>query len=267
MDSVAEIIAAGHRYSNTHTAGDASLDETMDSIERESARLGMSIQQIRAMRHTVDHCTMNPRPDQIPRLRELGMMISCSPKRIPNAPPIIAKEYGEAYTKWIIPMRGLIDGGVMPSIEIDEGGIHNKGYFFYLDMVVNRLSNDGRVYNPEERIDRVEALKAATIWAAHYVMREDRIGSLEPGKHADFLVLDKPYFDTASVPNEKIKTVRPLMTVVGERMSYLDAGFAKELGMEPMGNQPEGVISAIAQWEEHGWPLEFDAEEGMNDLE
>ena len=249
-----EILAGGHRYTNTHTAGDASLDETLESIERESTRRGMSLDDIRAMRHVVDHCTMNPRPDQIPRLRELGMMVSCSPKRIPNLPPLIAQDYGRPYTKWIAPMRGLINGGVMASIEIDEGEIHNKGYFYYLDMVVNRLSLDGLVYNPEERIDREHALKAATIWAAHYLLREDRLGSLEPGKHADFVVLDKPYFDSASVPDDMIKTVRPLMTVVGDKVSYLDAGLADELGMEPAGHHPEGVINAIAGWEENGWP-------------
>ena len=60
---------------------------------------------------------------------------------------------------------------------------------------MNRISDNGRVYNPEERVDRVQALKMATIWAAEYVLREDVLGSLEPGKWADFLVLDKPFFD------------------------------------------------------------------------
>ena len=254
LDAVPDIIAGGSRYSNTHTAGDAGLDETLDAIEQGSKRRGMSLDDIRAMRHVVDHCTMNPRPDQIPRMRELGMMASCSPKRIPDLPPVVAQDYGKPYTKWISPMRSLINGGVMPSIEIDEGEIHDKGYFYYLDMVINRVSRDGRVYNPEERIEREHALKAATIWPAHYVMREDRLGSLEPGKHADFVVLDKPYFDSASVPDDMIKTVRPLMTVVGDKVSYLDVGLADELGMEPAGHHPEGVIEAIAGWEENGWP-------------
>ena len=87
-------------------------------------------EQIRAKGHAMDHCGMYPRPDQIPRMRELGMMISCSPKRMPDLPPVVAQEYGEAYTKWITPMASLIRGGVMPSIEIDEGEIHDKGYFY-----------------------------------------------------------------------------------------------------------------------------------------
>ena len=75
-----EIVARGARFSNTHVAGDFTLDQVMDIIEEGSKKAGMSPQQIQAQRHTVDHFTMNPRPEQMPRLKQLGIMVSCSPE-------------------------------------------------------------------------------------------------------------------------------------------------------------------------------------------
>jgi len=225
---VQDIIAMGHRYANTHMAGDYVVDTALDWIEQESARLGMSLEDIRAQRHAFDHCAMNPRPDQIPRLAELNVIMSCAPKYIDRAIVGIAQDYGEAYTKWVLPAKAMIDGGVRTVLEIDSNSHPEYGTFYWLDLLVNRISENGRVYNPEERIDRVLALKMATIWAAEYVLREDVLGSLEPGKWADFLVLDKPYFDSDALPDEMIRTVRPLLTRVGNNTVYLNAALADE---------------------------------------
>lgn len=75
----------------------------------------------------------------------------------------------------------------------------------------------GRHYAGKERIDRVLALKMATIWAAEYVVREDVLGSLEPGKLADLVVLDKDYL---TVPENAIRTVKPILTIVGGKIIY-----------------------------------------------
>jgi predicted amidohydrolase YtcJ len=47
---------------------------------------------------------------------------------------------------------------------------------------------------PDEGVDRVTALKMATTWASEYMLAEDTIGTLEPGKFADFAILDKDFF-------------------------------------------------------------------------
>ena len=56
-----------------------------------------------------------------------------------------------------------------------------------------------------------------TIWAADYVGRPDRLGSLEPGKLADLVVLDK---DFMAIPNEEFHTVRAVLTMVGGKVAY-----------------------------------------------
>jgi hypothetical protein len=69
---------------------------------------------------------------------------------------------------------------------------------------------------------------------------------LELGKLADFIILNKDYF---SVPDRMIKTVRPLMTVVGGNTVYLDPDYATELGVQAVGLQPTFALEHIAIWE------------------
>ena len=244
LEIVDYYVERGNRFTNTHIAGDAALDMVLKSLEEASTRGGMNLEQIRAKRHVIDHCAMNPRPDQIETLRHFNMIASCAPKYITNISEEIAKEYGEQYLKWSVPMRSLIDGGVTAVFEIDEAV--TRGMFWYMDLMVNRQDVNGRVWTPEERIDRVEALKTATIWATEYVGRKSDLGSLEPGKLADYLVLNKDYF---SVDSKLIKTVRPLMTVVGGKKVYLDPEFAAELGQDAVGLQPMFALERIAIWE------------------
>jgi predicted amidohydrolase YtcJ len=244
LEIVDYYVEKGNRFTSTHIAGDGALDMVFKSLEEASTRGGISLEQIRAKRHAIDHCAMNPRPDQIESLRHFNMIASCAPKYITNISDEVTRDYGEQYLKWSVPMRSLIDGGVTAVFEIDEPV--TRGLFWYMDLMVNRQDINGNVWVPEERIDRVEALKTATIWATEYVGRKKDLGSLEPGKLADYLILNKDYF---SVPDRMIRTVRPLMTVVGGKTVYLDLGYATEIGQQPVGLQPTFALEHIAIWE------------------
>jgi predicted amidohydrolase YtcJ len=56
-----------------------------------------------------------------------------------------------------------------------------------------------------------------TIWAADYVGREDRLGSLEPGKFADLVVLDRDYM---AIPDEEFSEINALLTMVSGKIVY-----------------------------------------------
>lgn len=248
---VKDYAARGLRWSNTHVAGDRTLDVALDMLEEGSLVAGLSPEEIRAKRHASDHCRLNPRPEQIPRLRELGIIMSCAPKYIWDDPDII-RDYGKEYTQWVVPMRSIIEGGVRAVFEIDTHEVAEQGVFFHIGQYVNRFDRDGNVNAPEQRISRVWALKTATSWASYYVLKEKMLGTLDEGKFADFLILNKNYFDEVAVPDPMIKTVRLLMTVIGGHVRYLDPGLAKEFSIEPTGVHPEGVVRQINQWEHEG---------------
>jgi len=75
-----------------------------------------------------------------------------------------------------------------------------------------------------------------TKWPSKALLKENDIGSLEVGKLADFLILDKDYL---TVPISDIPNIKPLMTVVGGKPVYLNDGYAKTIGKEPVGWQYE----------------------------
>ena len=209
-------VAAGLRIAGTHTAGDKAADIMLDAIEKGSARAGLTAEQIKAKGHALDHCALNPRPDQIPRLQKLNIMMSCAPKYVEDSPEVM-RDYGEQYLGWIAPVKSLLDAGVKTVMEVDDRDIFKVGtVFHYLDVMVNR-EVEGKVYAAKERVDRVLALKTATSWAAEYVYRENVLGSLERGKYADLLVLNSDYF---TVPEREIRKIKPLLTMVGGKIVY-----------------------------------------------
>ena len=245
-----EFAEKGLKFSNTHIAGDRTLDVTMDMIEAGSAAAGLTIDEIRSKRHGSDHCNLNPRPEQIPRLARLGMIMSCTPMYLARTNAVeIAQEYGEEYLEWLVPMRSIIEGGVMAGYESDSHQIAGTGHFYFLSQMVNRIGIEGNVIAPNQRINRIWALKTATTWAPYYLHKEQDIGTLEEGKFADLQVLNKNYFDEDAVPDLMLKTVRPLMTMVGGEVMYLDTQLAAEFGNDPVGIQPEQVIRQITEWE------------------
>jgi cytosine/adenosine deaminase-related metal-dependent hydrolase len=72
-----------------------------------------------------------------------------------------------------------------------------------------------------------------TTWAPKYLVKDD-IGTLEVGKLADFVVLDKDFF---TIPVEEIPAIRPQMTVVGGKPRYIGQDFGQQTGTEPIGWQ------------------------------
>jgi predicted amidohydrolase YtcJ len=82
---------------------------------------------------------------------------------------------------------------------------------------VTRLTTAGKVMHPEQKITRAEALKTHTIWAAYLQFAEKERGSIEPGKLADLVVIDRDYL---TCPESAIREIQPVMTVIDGRVVY-----------------------------------------------
>lgn len=205
-------LRGGHRLIGNHVGGDKTLDRYMNLIEEVAEEEEMSLDEVRAKRHGADHFRIYPRPDQIPRLSKLGIIASVGPKYI-GRPDLIDLYGEEAVETMQVPTKDLIEGGVTTAWEIDTHSIADRpGHaFWYLEKLVTR-EMDGRVFGAHNRVDRLTALLTATRWAAEYVLAEDELGSIEEGKLADFVVLEKDFLE---VPKDKIHTVDPDLVVVG----------------------------------------------------
>ena len=84
-------------------------------------------------------------------------------------------------------------------------------------MVIARKTTDGTVFNPEERINREQALKMWTWNGAYLTFDEEVKGSIEPGKFADLAVISKDYL---TCPVDEIKDIEALATIVGGKVVY-----------------------------------------------
>ncbi len=231
-----DIVRSGGRIAAMHSGGDKDIDYLMDIVEQQSAAAGFTLEQIRARRHGFDHASGAPRPDQIPRIKRLGMMISMlntmlwENNRAYDASYRV-KNYGEEYAHYIVPRQSVTRGEIMNTQEIDRPLPH---YMFYNIWVGMTRYNEAceRYYAQEEGTDLVTQIKSSTIWGAYYLLRENRIGSLEKGKLADFIVLDR---DVMTIPVDDIPNVKVLMTVLGGKTLHLLQGLGNELGMTPAG--------------------------------
>jgi len=69
----------------------------------------------------------------------------------------------------------------------------------------------------DQTLSRAEALIAYTRSNAYLLFQESNLGSIQPGKLADIVVIDRDYL---TVPMDEIKEIRPLMTIVGGKVVY-----------------------------------------------
>jgi predicted amidohydrolase YtcJ len=240
-----EYIKAGGRFINMHTVGDEDIDNMLKIIVQASRDAGMTDDEIRAKRHGMDHGVMWPRPDQIPVLKQLGIMAGGDGYEVLQASPAVFEIYGERGASWVVPKKRLVEGGIYNSLEVDRALPTTNLSIFSASMapLLTRRAWDGKVYASDQAVDRQTMLKIATIWGAHYLLRENVIGSLEPGKWADFAVLDRDYL---TVPLEDIANTRVLMTVVGGKVIHLAPSVARENGMQPAGAMV--TLGPAAQW-------------------
>ena len=240
------LVKSGGRFTGMHTGGDKDIDYVLEIIQQASKDAGMTLEEIRAKRHAYDHMAINPRPDQVPILANLGMQTGGWDFYIwEGRGQEVLRDYGEEAAQWVVPRKSLLDGGVRSSVEIDRPlGYTDLTFFTVLYAGISRKDQNGAITSPQQGVSREAMLKSATLWGAYYAMREDQLGSLEPGKWADLVVLDKDYM---TVPEDDILNLRVLMTMVGGKVVHLVPSLARELGMQAAGAQVE-LGGPAAQW-------------------
>jgi len=187
-----------------HVNGDAGLDMVLDQLE-----LNMRRNPRPDHRTVIIHFAVST-PDQVARIKRLGAIVSANP----YYPVALADNYR---SNGLDPERA--DNMVRVG-DVDKAGI---SYSFHSDMpmapgqplflmwsAVNRVTNDGNLRGPDQRVTPLGALKAVTLDAAYSLQMEKDVGSIEPGKLANFTILaDNPI----KIDPMKIKDIAVLGTV------------------------------------------------------
>jgi predicted amidohydrolase YtcJ len=214
----------GVRFANTHVAGDRATSQMLNFIEQIQEQYGPEATKNWAF----DHCGMI-NPSDFARLARLNIMVSCYVMVSVNDAAAMARAYGEevAHT-FPSPVGSLLKAGVKVVLESDS-----DSYIWEdLHAAITRKDRRGRVWGEQDRVDRPTALRMFTSWAADYMLRGDQIGSLEIGKFADLLVLDRDYL---TIPQDDIEKIQPQLTVFDGKISFVYPDFAAEYDLQPDG--------------------------------
>jgi predicted amidohydrolase YtcJ len=198
-----------------HANGDAAMDLALNALEHGRRETGMT-----EIRPHLIHCQY-VREDQFDRIAKMGNVgmtfftphvyfwgdmhrdVLLGPERAPR----------------IASMKSAIERGIPYAIHNDPP-VSPPDALHSMWVAVNRLTTSGEVLGPEQRISAEQALLAYTREAAIVLGIEDEVGTLEPGKFADFVVLSENPLD---VDPMKIKDINVEATVMNGRITFFAA--------------------------------------------
>jgi len=231
-DVLQNAMESGWRLAGIHGNGSDGVRRFIQLIETVMKNTGMTVEDVRKMRATVEHApVIGTLPDVVEGMKKYGIMVSFQTSM--SGAPQYLEDYGPGIEPFLWPVKSLLDKGIKV-----VGQVH--GYRAiganWLNFITRNI--DGHMITPKEAVDRVTVMKMWTTWASEYVMREKDLGTLQTGKLADFVILDKDYF---TIPVEQITQIRPQMTVMDGKIRYVGPEYAQKLKMKPVGYQyPQG---------------------------
>ncbi len=210
-------LAIDHNFQlNTHAIGDRANREILNIYEEAFKNAGLNADGMKARRWRVEHAQHISAQD-IPRFGEMGVIASMQTVHCTSDAPYVLARLGPkraeegAYVWQKLMKTGAIvtDGTDAPVEDVDP--IPN-----YYAAVTRKLA-DGTVFFGDQKMSRMEALRAYTVNNAIAAFEENIKGSLSTGKLADITVLSK---DITKVPDEEIKSAKVLYTIVGGKIVY-----------------------------------------------
>ncbi len=172
----------------------------------------------KAARWRIEH-TQILNPDDIPKLAASGLIASMQPSHAIGDLKFAPARLGPARLKGAYAWKSLRDAGVLVTggsdAPVEVGSPLIEFYAAVARKDLNGASGEG--WHPEEALTREEALALFTSAPAYASFQEDKVGTIEAGKRADFSVFDR---DLMTVPEAEILKAKAVMTVVDGEIVY-----------------------------------------------
>jgi len=208
MRRIAQALAERGIYLNSHVEMSASIDAFLDAYESLNKE-----KPIKGLRWSFSHLDQIS-DAQLERMKRLGMTAQIHSRPLIQG-ILMHRVHGDrAYE--MPPFRRVQDSGIMWGLGSDATAVTTSNPFYTLSLAVTGKMVGGHLVN-RQTITREDALIAHTRNNAFIIFQEANLGSLAPGKYADLLVLDRDYL---TVPEDDIKDIKPLMTMVGGKVVY-----------------------------------------------
>jgi predicted amidohydrolase YtcJ len=200
----AQRLVAEARWRNENSVQNlAALTQVVEAYE--AVNKEFDITGLRWMVHHVPEVT----PDLLTRLKSLGCGVQMGAFRWVTStdPKVVVGP----------PFRTIVDHGIQTGIHGDGVHIAPLNPWQHIYFATTGVNSFGARVNGDQQLTREEALRLFTRGNSWFLRMEDRIGSIETGKLADLVVLDRDYF---TVPDAQIKQIRAATTMVGGRVIH-----------------------------------------------
>ena len=210
---IANYLAANRMGFQNHASADATQVAILNAWEEANA-----IYSLAQLHWTIAHPGndgVSPSDQTLARVKALGVGMA----------PGSAGALGASDQPLFTPrFRSMYESGIHLCLSTDAMNVAPFPPFIDLWYVVSGKTLNPAVAGvpPDQQLTREQAMRARTANCAWNLMQEDRLGTLEVGKHADLVVLSGDYF---SVPIDDIRTLRSVLTIVGGRIVFADAEF------------------------------------------
>lgn len=194
-----------------HTIGDGAVRLGLDAFEEAAQENGK-----RDSRHALEHIEVI-HPSDIARFNDLGVIPSVQPSHLALMPKEshtlrVGKEK-DLYTYLCKTLQDSVEHIAFST----DYPITSLDPFKELYYAVTRMDFNGEAWNDQESVTLAEAIKAYTKGSAYSTFRDKELGTLEVGKFADLIVLDRNLFD---VPTEEIKDAQVSLTLMDGNVVY-----------------------------------------------
>ncbi len=201
-----------------HAIGDAAIRQSLDSLQ-----VAREVNGIRDSRHHLSHIELFD-PADIPRLRELDVVANFQPywawadKYITE---LTMPKLGPQRSRWLYPIGSLLNSGAVVVFGSDWF-VTSGNPLLGIETAVTRrnpLTDSSQSFIDSERIDLADAIAAYTINSAYVNFMEKETGSIEVGKLADLIVLDRNLFE---IEPHEISDAQVLLTLLDGKPVYGD---------------------------------------------
>ncbi len=199
-----------------HDQGGGAIDAFLDALAAADAD-----RPVAPARSHLMHASFQS-PAAIARAKKLGLLIDAQSAWLHFDGAGLEKVFTYDGLEYFYPMRAYLDAGLPVAAGSDHMIGHDKNRavnpynpFLQMWIAITRQTDRGEEIRPEQKITREEALKTHTIWAAQMQFAETERGSIEPGKLADLVVVDR---DFLACPEEEIRRIEPVMVVIDGKL-------------------------------------------------